>query len=104
MIYIYIYINFLYIIYIHIYYIIFHICNLPHTRTHARTHFLGELRKLPPPFLCKRVGSNYVKMLVVKPKSYLKPLPLHKVEQQVIFELLLKVVFIMCILDLAYFL
>ena len=75
-----------------------------HARTHARTHFLGELRKLPPPFLCKRVGSNYVKMLVVKPKSYLKPLPLHKVEQQVIFELLLKVVFIMCILDLAYFL
>ena len=73
-----------------------------HARTHARTHFLGELRKLPPPFLCK--SSNYVKMLVVKRKSYLKSLPLHKVEQQVIFELLLKVIFIMYILDLAYFL
>ena len=31
--------------------------------------FLGELRKLLPPSLCKGGGSNYVKMLVVKSKS-----------------------------------
>ena len=55
----------------------------PHTHTH--THFLGQLRKLPPRFYCKRVGPNYVKTLVVKRKSYAKPLPLHIFEHQVTF-------------------
>ena len=51
------------------------------------------------------MGSNYVKMLVVKPKSYTKLLPLHIFEQQVTFELLLlKAIFDMHIFDLADFL
>ena len=91
-----------YILYTHIYiyiYLLFilYICDTP--------QFLGGLKKLPPPALCKRGGSKYIKMLVIKPKSYIKPLTLHIFEQQVTIEVLsLKAIFIIRILDLANFL
>ena len=87
-----IYISLTYIyIYIYIYLNIcvkLYICKPPSpppSHTHTHTHFLGELRKLPLTSYCKRVGPNYVKKLVVKRKSYAKPLPLHIFEHQVTF-------------------
>ena len=59
-VYIYTYIYIYIFLYIYIYMYIY-ICDRP--------HFLGELRKLPPPSLCKRGGFSYIEMLVVKPKS-----------------------------------
>ena len=66
---IYVIVYFIILYYILLYYITLYICKPPPPHPHTRAHFLGKVRKPPTPSLCKRVGSNYVKMLVVKPKS-----------------------------------
>ena len=92
----------LYIIHINIHYIYLFIYALLMLYIHVTPHFLGELRKLPSPALCKRGGSNYIKMLVINLNHNQ---PLHIFKQQVTIEvLLLKAIFIIRILDLANFL
>ena len=51
---------FIILYYILLYYITLYICKPPPPHTHTRAHFLGKVRKLPIPSLCKRVGSDYV--------------------------------------------